>query len=249
MRVTKGVGQGIILFFLFCQYLFSSFALATNHIVRINEIMTGLNGDSSIQFVEVTAADPGQKDWGPMGALVGRAMLVFFDANGVQTGRFVLPSNPPAFGVSDNVLFATQAFEDATGLQPDFTIPPLLSPNAGKVCFRDNPDNSFFTVNICLSYGGARFTGNTENGQPANPAALTSLGSQSLSRINFQPFGLFGEFEHSNADFALSSPTPASSQATVTLNTTKAICVFPDLMLKVIIHYYVAYHNHKAKNF
>ena len=39
-------------------------AEATNHVVRINEVMAGLNGDSSIQFLEMVASDDGQKAWG-----------------------------------------------------------------------------------------------------------------------------------------------------------------------------------------
>ena len=71
-------------------------AVADNHIVRMNEVMAGLNGDSSIQFVEMVASDDSQKRWGPQsGETVGRARLVFSDAAGNQTGRFVFPSNPP----------------------------------------------------------------------------------------------------------------------------------------------------------
>ena len=66
---------------------------ATNHQVRINEVMAGLNGDSSIQFFEMVSADDGQKLWGPNGASVGRAMVVSSTRGGAN-GRFVIPSNP-----------------------------------------------------------------------------------------------------------------------------------------------------------
>jgi len=69
--------------------------------------MAGLNGDSSIQFLEMVSQGDGQKLWGPQGAeTVGRAMLVFFDSAGNQTGRFVAPSNPGSG--ANTVLFATQ---------------------------------------------------------------------------------------------------------------------------------------------
>jgi len=105
-------------------------AFATNHVVSINEIMAGLNGDSNVQFVEMSAPD-GQHLWGPQGSeSVGRAMLVFF--------------------------VATQAFADLPGAPtPDFIMPREIIPITGKVCFQGNSDNpGHFGVNLCLSYGG-----------------------------------------------------------------------------------------------
>src|SRR6185436_5158602 len=98
--------------------------------VRINEVMAGLNGDSTIQFVELEANGNAHKLWGPaIGESAGRAMLLFIDQAGRQAGRFVFPSNAPAG--NDTVLIATRAFADATGLKPDFIIPPEIVPNAG----------------------------------------------------------------------------------------------------------------------
>ena len=172
--------------------------------------MAGLNGDSSIQFLEMVASDDFQKRWGPQpdcAETVGRAMLVFFDSAGNQTGRFVVPSNPGSG--ANTVLFATQAFANLTGIAPDFIIPQQVMPIAGKVCFRNNPDNvCAFGVNLCLSYGGAAFTGNTEGAGAANAASLSILGSQSLSRnTNFS----FNVGTNLNIDFVLATPTPNST--------------------------------------
>ena len=169
--------------------------------------MAGLNGDSSIQFLEMVSQDDGQKLWGPQGMeAVGRAMLVFFDSAGNQTGRFVVPSNPGSG--ANTVLFATQAFANLTGIAPDFIIPQQVMPIAGKVCFKNNPDNTVFSINLCLSYGGAAFTGNTEGAGAANAASLSILGSQSLSRnTNFS----FGAGTNLNMDFVLATPTPNST--------------------------------------
>ncbi len=182
-------------------------ALATNHFVRINELMAGLNGDSSIQFFEMVAQGSGQKNWSP--STPGRAMVVFFDSGGVQTGRFVVPTNPG--GPADTVLFATQAFADLTDITPDFIIPAGVMPIAGKVCFKNNPDSSgAFNVNLCLSYGGAGFTGATEEASGSPFASdLLIMNSQSLSRnANFS----FGSGTNTNANFALAVPTPNSTQ-------------------------------------
>ena len=134
-------------------------------------------------------------------------MLVFFDSAGNQTGRFVVPSDPGSG--ANTVLFATQAFANLTGIAPDFIIPQQVMPIAGKVCFKNNPDNVFaFFINLCLSYGGAAFTGGTEGAGAANAASLSILGSQSLSRnTNFS----FGGGTNLNIDFVLATPTPNST--------------------------------------
>ena len=184
---------------------------ATNHFVRINELMAGLNGDSSIQFLEMVSLGDGQKSWGPNGDVVGRAMVVFFDSAGSETGRFVIPTNPGSG--ANTVLFATQAFADLTGITPDFIIPEGVMPIAGKVCFKNNPDNPFaFNINLCLSYGGAGFIGDTEGAGAANAASLSILGSQSLSRNANFGFGPGSQF---NSDFVLATPTPNSTLSDV----------------------------------
>ena len=181
-------------------------ALASNHIVRINEVMAGLNGDSRIQFVELVAAGDGEKRWGPQGAeSVGRAMLTFANAAGVQTGRLVFPADPSAG--KNTVLIATEAFAELTGIAPDFIMPLAVMPIAGQVCFQNNPDSSNAQfVQLCLSYGDDGFTGATEGGGAANPAELAIMDSHSLSR--FRNFDFAGQ---ANADFQLATPTPATS--------------------------------------
>src|SRR5687767_12236811 len=106
-------------------------APATNHILRQDEVMAGLNGDPRVQFIEMTVGGNDQKDWGPQGAeTTSRAMLVFFDANGVQTGTFFFPSDPPPG--QNTVLIATTNFAALPGAPiPDIIMPPLLSPGGG----------------------------------------------------------------------------------------------------------------------
>src|SRR5262245_14389781 len=125
-------------------------AVATNHLLRQDKLMVGLNGDATVQFIQITVEDGTQKRWGPQsGEAASRAMLVFFDGAGVETGRFFFPSNPPA-GLN-SVLIATPKFAALPGAPvPDFIMPPLLSAGGGKVCFRGNPANPFaFDVNLC----------------------------------------------------------------------------------------------------
>ncbi|MGQ0595600.1 MAG: choice-of-anchor D domain-containing protein [Gammaproteobacteria bacterium] len=198
---------------LVCSLLFglSSRVSATNHLVQIDEIMAGANGDSQIQFVEMGVSDGGQKEWGPNRDLseeVGRAMLVFFDINGKRTGRFVFPTNAPAGG--NQVLIATSAFAALPGAPtPDFIMPANLMAQSGKLCFRGNPANpNRFDVNLCLSYGA--FDGDTEGAGPraAGGARLAIVGATSLRR--FQDSVGFGS--QSNADFELRTPEPTNTR-------------------------------------
>src|SRR5207249_2388851 len=62
---------------------------ATNHILRQDQLMAGFAGDPTIQFLVITVGGNDQKQWGPQpGEVASRAMLVFFNSNGVRTGTF-----------------------------------------------------------------------------------------------------------------------------------------------------------------
>lgn len=201
-RGADGGCEAALSFFAFLALAFALPAYATNHEVEIGEIMAGANGQGDIQFIEMRPQANGQNLWGPQfGETEGRAMLVFFDGSGAETGRFKFPVNAPD---SFSVLIATQGFIDAGFGTPDFIVPPSLSANSGKVCFKGNPDNpNRFDVNRCLSYGG--FTGDTEGFGPPAPA-LPVTGTQSLDSI--LPGG-----GRVNADFALTStPSPRNGQ-------------------------------------
>jgi cytochrome c peroxidase len=187
--------------------------------VRINEVMAGWNGDSAVQFVELEVSGPAAKAWGPQGTeTAGRAMLVFTDAIGRQTGRFVFPSNAPAGG--NTILVATRTFADLSGLVPDFIMSPEVMPVAGQVSFRDNPDNRHFTVEVALSYGGAGFAGPSRGGGAPNLNALPIMGAQSLQRVTDLGFGL-----NDNAAFQLGQPTPLN---TANQTTNLAVASLPE---------------------
>ena len=79
--------------------------MAGNSKVRINEILAGTNGDSDLQFVELAVLDETHKQWGPQGAeTTGRCELVFYDAAGNPSGRFVFPHDPPVGLTARNLL-------------------------------------------------------------------------------------------------------------------------------------------------
>src|SRR5687768_4514569 len=98
-------------------------AAATNHILRQDEAMAGLNGDPNVQFIEITVSGGDQKEWGPpFPGAPSRAMLVFFNGSGTEVGRFLFPRNAPIGG--NTVLIATTNFAALPGAPiPDFIMP------------------------------------------------------------------------------------------------------------------------------
>lgn len=177
----------------------------------IEELMAGANGDSRVQFLVINQDTNGQNLWGPNGGAQSRAMLVFYDALGRETGIYKFPVNPPTGGTL-RTLIATTEFASLSGAPtPDIVIPPMLNATSGKVCFRTNPANPVFARNECVSYGA--FTGDPETnsgdhsgstaaGAPAAPGGLPIVGTTSLRRT---------VDTGRNSDFALTSaPSPVN---------------------------------------
>ena len=135
-------------------------ALAAGNRVRLTEVAAGVNGgNSQAQFLEVKLEASDQNLWAaqPTDQAPGesRAMLVFFNRQGVKTAELKLTQNAPT---STNlfVLLGTTAFRDlASTPDPDLLIPPLVSAGGGRVCFRNNPANVAATpIDECVAYGG-----------------------------------------------------------------------------------------------
>ncbi len=162
--------------------------------IRIVEIMAGLNGDSKAQFIELELATSAPLNWAN-----GNARIEFYDRAGKKTGRYFFPSNAPT--TTSKVLLATQAFQAATGLTPDFIIPVEIIPIAGKMAFKTATQSSV------VSYGGNEYTGMTDSfGVPA-VAQLPILNKQSIAIRSEIPIG-----EQRNIDYTIgeASPTNAS---------------------------------------
>ena len=192
---------------------FTQPAAADNQLVRLNEIMAGMNGNSKVQYVVLEVADGNQLEWGPqpgdpVGA-PGRTMLVFHNANGTETGRYVFPSNPPPD--SSTILVATAEFAALPGAPtPDFIMPAEIVPIAGKVAFRNNPDNSNAQpIDIALAYGGTGYSGSTAGATDGpNGSELPILDTASLQRVSGSGFGPGNQ---TNSDFSLGAPNPINS--------------------------------------
>lgn len=129
---------------------------ANNANLYIEEILAGANGDSRVQFIVVRQGEADENLWGPQpGEAWSRAMLVFYDSRGRETGMFRFPEDPPTGGTL-RTLLATPEFASLAGSpRPDLVIPPLLNAHAGRVCFRNNSRNPGATVkDECVAYGG-----------------------------------------------------------------------------------------------
>jgi hypothetical protein len=194
------------------------------HPVRIQQVMAGANGDSSISFIELEFAYGTVPKWGPQGSETqSRAVLTFHDATGARVDTFAFPSDPPVGPLdpadqSHSVLIASQAFVEYTGLPADYVI--AASPRAvdGMVCFTENPLNPGLDVNLCLSYGN--YQGPTEsdgcapeveNGPPTQPLVIAFLLPVALGRISSSGPGEAFGCGQVNADFALRPAQPRNS--------------------------------------
>jgi uncharacterized repeat protein (TIGR01451 family) len=195
-------------------------AYAAFHLVQIDEVMAGANGNPAIQFIElIMLADEencqqsGETDPnGPFGCVDGSgfpdfsaARLFFFDANGSQIGEpegVPFPSNAPVGTAGRSILLGTQAFDDLPlpTPDPDFIIPALVVPNSGRICYRTCCFGFDPFVNQCLAYGG--FSGDNESfGSPA--VALPIAGITTLRRIS--------NSLNNAVAFRLSSPAPCAN--------------------------------------
>jgi hypothetical protein len=185
--------------------------------VRIREVMAGANGASKVQFLVIEQAQSGQNLWGPQGVETqSRAMLVFYDATGRETGIYKFPVNPSTGGTLQT-LVATADFAAVLGAPaPDLVIPPLLQAISGKVCFTSNPLNEAAPFRDCLSYGS--YTGDTGSNLRAGAAIAAGAPASTLPIVGTVSLKRTIDTGR-NADFALTTtPTPTNiAGATVAL--------------------------------
>ena len=159
-------------------------ALASFHLMQVEQVIGGVSGDSSIQAIQLRTRAAGQN-------LVSQSRLVVRDANGLNPALLIdittdLPG-PSAGG--DRILLATSAFASFTSpaVTPDFIMSPIPAAYlaAGSLTFEDD----FGTILWRLSWGGAAYlgpnTGDLTNDADGNfgppwPGALPSSGQQAL---------------------------------------------------------------------
>ncbi len=211
---------------LLMAYLATLPAQAAFHLVQIDELTAGRDGSSAVQFIELrmladeeNCQKSGDLDAaGPFGCVdpaaledpgFSAARLLFVDAAGAPIGSpegLGFDGNTPIGNAGRSILIGTQAFDDLPppAPDPDFVLPLRIAPDAGKVCYKNDP-SAFDVATDCLSYGA--YSGDTDGfGNPA--AALPVTGAVSLRRV--RTHGALTNPDNAT-DFALGTPAPCSN--------------------------------------
>ena len=190
--------------------LFATPAGATFHFMSITEVGVGLGGDPDVQFLELRLEAPDQIN-------LTNTRLTAFDKDGHATELLLSGHGVTNGATGTNVLYATSAFQTATGVPPDFVIPPGIVTPTGMICWgapsdvpTSPPDPTSWDFDKptnyvdCVAYGSYGGFTRTQSGAPSSLAPGTD--TQSLTRIS-------GNFaDGSNAtDFALAAPSPCNN--------------------------------------
>jgi hypothetical protein len=154
----------------------------TFHLMQIEQVIGGVNGDASLQAIQLRMRLAFQNE-------VSGSRLRAWDAAGTNPVVVMdMTTNVPNFQAGSRVLISTPGFAGAFGPVPDFVmttpIPPAYLP-AGKLTFEDDAGTVFWS----LAWGGPLYTGTNTgaidndpdgNFNPPFPVALPSLTGQSV---------------------------------------------------------------------
>lgn len=175
-------------------------------LMSISELGAGFLGDPNVQFVELRFDASGTTD-------LTNTRLTVFDKDGVANVLLLTPSDVANGTAGRTVLYATSAFQTATGVVPDYVIPVGVVGPSGMVCWgapattppdptswdADKPENYV----DCVAYGGYAHATRAASGTPTT--LHPGDGVQSLTRVKN------GSAAGSNdADFALAAATPCN---------------------------------------
>jgi hypothetical protein len=106
---------------------------ATFHIMRIEGVMAGFNGDTTDQYVELRMVDGLQNQ-------VGTHVICFFDASGAPYARFKFPSNVTGSAAGSSILIGTVNFDrDWAAGAPNFTFGPATTTAIASGADVDHP--------------------------------------------------------------------------------------------------------------
>lgn len=170
----------------------ADFAYASFHCMRIHAVMGGLNGNNTIQYVELRMDAPAQE-------FVAFQPLQFFDAAGVLKATFTFPANVTNASTGDSILIATSEFNGAAmGGTPDFTfsnantaasnggdpLHPVQSPGGKVVWLPAGPTCTVRPVPAdSVAYGGATADFGTAAVALPNPGTNNALRLNNLNTV------------------------------------------------------------------
>jgi cysteine-rich repeat protein len=176
-------------------------AQATFHLAHIQRVMTGLDGSTNFQFVEIQMEQAGQN-------LTDGSRLIAFNADGSFSHVVLELDKNVLSGANRSFLMASAAFEAETGLAPDFVFSTAsgnaLPAESGMVCWGkpdDQTDPNDGDMVDCVSYGN--YTG-PDNDHTDAPSPITPFG-HGLNRI--------GDSNSSADDFECEDPAVPTTNA------------------------------------
>ena len=162
-------------------------AHATFHLMQIEQVIGGVNGNVNAQAIQLRMRSAGQN-------LVSQSRIKVRDAAGLNPILILdLTTNVTNGVAGDRVLITSSAFQTLVSpvQPPDFTMASLIPASylaAGSLTFEDD----FGTIYWRLSWGGASYTGpgtvsltNDADGN-ANPPFAGPLPSTSLQALQFK---------------------------------------------------------------
>lgn len=135
--------------------LLASPALASYHIMKIEQAIGGVAGDTSQQAIQLRLRAAGQNEVG-----TNQARLIVRDATGSNPVTLIVFPTDAAIGTQGSrILVASSAFATAQPtITADFTMTNTIPPSylaAGRLTFEDNAG----TILWSLAWGGASYTG------------------------------------------------------------------------------------------
>jgi hypothetical protein len=172
---------------LLALFILKPAAHATFHEMQIEQVIGGVNGDTTVQAIQLRTRAPGQ-------TVVSAGKLVVFDAAGLNPITVLdLTTNVTNGAIGAHVLIASANFPSHTtpAAVPDFTMANTIPASylaAGSLVWESDSG----TINWRLSWGGAAYTGSnsgsTTNDIDGNfgPPFGSALPSSGLTALQFK---------------------------------------------------------------
>ncbi len=185
---------------------------AAFHLNEINKVMVGLNGNTTIQAVELKMLAGGEN-------LVGSVSIKVYDAAGTQVDSLGSFSGPVPSGIAGRfILCATPNFAATFGITPDLIIKPGMLLGTGQVSF----EKPACFINA-LAYGSVT---TPKNGTTSAPAIDASAGTVLVRTIDDGTVPSCPMSEDAAARFQIVTATSVTP-VTFTNNAGTAVQVFP----------------------
>jgi len=183
-------------------------ALASFHLMKVEQAMGGVNGDTTQQVVQLRMRAAGQNLLGS-----AQARLIAHDAAGLNpVTLIVFPSNLAHAAQGDRILVVSSAFAAAHPGIADFTMTAVI-PSAYLASGRLTFEDSVGTIYWSLAWGGGSYTG-SNTGSTTNdpdgdfgPPFAGPLPSGTAQTLRFSASDATGAAASTNnaADYAVTS--------------------------------------------